>query len=138
VNSRAVASSLSRYRDAELGDFVACGEAVRQIGDHLENLVESCLRDEPRWDAAGATTDGVVIELMSETPTGIAFQGKLWLLNTRTSWALPLAGAFQLTADAADVAAVELMFGDAVLGLEPAEARPQPSDRDWMFRFAWP
>ncbi len=80
-----------------------------------------------------------MISLLSETPPHVAFQGELWLLGGNHSWGLPVMGSFTLTAEEASVAAVELMLGDAAVGLEPVAHEPrQGANRDWMFRFAWP
>jgi hypothetical protein len=78
-----------------------------------------------------------VLDLLSETPPEVAFQGMLWLLGGKHSWALPVAGTFTLAAGEANVMAVELMVGDAAVGLEPVAEEPRRRPTDWVFRFAW-
>ena len=139
MDGTAVAASFRRWRAADVGDFRERGFAVGEIAEQLESLLESRLPTEPRWLDAGAVTDGFVISFLSETPPHVAFQGELWLLGGNHSWGLPVMGSFTLTAEEASVAAVELMLGDAAVGLEPVAHEPrQGSNRDWMFRFTWP
>jgi len=138
LDGKAVTASVHRWRAADVGDFTERGSAVGELAEQLESLLESRLLEEPRWVEAGAVTDGLVISLLAETSAEVRFEGQIWLLGGQHSWALPVAGTFVPTSDGASVRGVEVMLGDAAVGLQPIQDEPGQPPADWMFRFTWP